>query len=87
MVSCRASPGWVAVGAIGRSFPYGVDAVEVGLADTRSRAGAEFRAAHGVHELRHRRRRCPAELEGAAAAGGGRCRGQWLTTLLTRVPI
>jgi hypothetical protein len=31
----------------------------------RSR-GAHVRAAHGVQALRNRRRRCPAELEGAA---------------------
>jgi hypothetical protein len=34
----------------------------------RSRAGADVRAAHGVHPMRHHRRRRAAELAGTAAA-------------------
>jgi hypothetical protein len=35
----------------------------------RRRRGVDLRASHGLHQLRDRRCRCPAELERAAAAG------------------
>ena len=33
----------------------------------RCRAGARLRAAHGLHEVRHHRRACEAQLAGAAS--------------------